>query len=74
MNYQIISDETALQNFINWLPELQDNEKYYVSPFARKKYAENRAQGNDKTQLKRFTSNKERLIDKIKQLEIPVGL
>jgi hypothetical protein len=37
MNYQIIADSVALQNFINWLPELRDNEKYYVTLFARKK-------------------------------------
>jgi len=73
MNYQIIGDENKLKEFIDWLPELQENEKYYISLFARKKYSEGNIKTNDKVQLKRFTSNKERLIDKIKQLEIPIG-
>ena len=37
-NYKIISDPDALKEFIEWLPELEDNEKFYLSLFARKKY------------------------------------
>jgi hypothetical protein len=73
MNYQIIADEKELLNFIDWLPELQENEKYYITLFARKKYCKEDIKSSDITQLKRFISDKERLIDKIKQLEIPVG-
>ena len=73
MTYQIIADENKLQEFVNWLPELRENEKYYLALFARKKYSEEHIKTHDKTQLKRFTSNKERLVDKIKQLEIPIG-
>jgi hypothetical protein len=37
-NYKIILNEQKLKEFIYWLPELQNNEQYYVSLFARKKY------------------------------------
>lgn len=74
MNYKIVQDETELKEFIEWLPELEANETYLVSLFSRKKYFENPAGVSaDKNQLKRFTSNKKYLFDKIKQLEITAG-
>lgn len=73
MNYKIITDEKALIEFIKWLPELKENEQYYLSLFARKKYCPSLIKSNDKTQLKRFTSTKERMLDKIKGLERQVG-
>lgn len=80
MNYQIITNKHKLEDFINWLPELQPNEKYYLSLFARKKYVTNdiakyilKPLTSDKCQLKRFTSDKARLLSKIKQLEVPLG-
>jgi len=73
MNYKIIKDEKAFLDFIDWLPELEDNETYYLSLFARKKYCPDLIKSNDKTQLKRFTSNKERMYEKVSQLELPIG-
>ncbi|GAB5523695.1 MAG: hypothetical protein Roseis2KO_15670 [Roseivirga sp.] len=73
MNYQIITDPDKLRDFIAWLPELKPHERYYTCLFSRKKYADNLIKGNDKTQIKRFLANKDRLFDKIKQLEIAVG-
>jgi hypothetical protein len=73
MNYKIVENEKQLKEFIDWLPELEENEKYFVSLFARKKYCEDKIKSNDKTQLKRFTSNKDRLFEKIKQLECEFG-
>lgn len=73
MNYQIILDEEKFRHFIDWLPDLEDNERFYCSLFARKKYAQELIKSNDKAQLRRFLSTKERLYDKVKQLEVPLG-
>lgn len=71
MNYKIIQDEARFRDFIAWLPELEKQETYYVSLLARKKYSP--AISQDKSQLKRFTSSKAFLWDKIKQLECSLG-
>ena len=73
MNYKIVYDEIKLKQFIDWLPDLEVNEKYFVALFARKKYCKNLIKSNDKTQLKRFVSTKEKLIEKITQLEVAYG-
>ena len=73
MNYEIIKDKEALLDFINWLPELEENEKYYCSLFSRKKYATKSMLKSDKAQLKRFLTDKERMYNKIEQLEIKKG-
>lgn len=73
MTYKIIQDENLLDQFIDWLPELQPNEVFYACLFARKKYSPEMVQSSDKTQLKRFLAKKTTLKDKIRQLECPVG-
>lgn len=73
MNYQIIKDIDELKKFIAWLPELSHKETYYCSLFARSKYSDGEVK-SDKAQLKRFTSKKEYLIDKIRQLEVQKGI
>lgn len=73
MTYKIIQDEVILDQFIDWLPELEPNEVFYACLFARKKYAPDLVQSSDKTQLKRFLAKKSTLKDKIRQLECPVG-
>ena len=71
--YTIVTDKVALQNFIDWLPNLERNEQYYLSLLARKKYCPDLIKSNDKTQLKRFTATKENMMDKILGLERPIG-
>jgi len=59
MNYKIIKDEKELKKFIDWLPQLEDGQKFYISLFARKKYGATEGLKADKGQLKRFTASKE---------------
>lgn len=71
MQYKIIQDLALLEEFVSFLPDLAKNETYYVSLLARNKYFP--ALKADKAQLKRFTSDKKMLIQKIRQLECGVG-
>lgn len=72
--YNIIKDEQALKDFVDWLPELQPDEKYYICLFARNKYCKELTHiKTDKARLKRIVTNKERMINKIRQLEVVYG-
>lgn len=76
MNYKIILCEDELNKFINFLPNLDKNECYYFTLFARNKYLN----GNKKLSLNNFTlkrfivSKKEQIKNRIERLEIKKGL
>lgn len=69
--YKIIADQDKVNEFIDWLPRLEENEMFYTSLFARSKYHD--SVSADKQQLKRFTSNKEWLLSKIIQSQSIFG-
>lgn len=75
MNYKLIQDETELNKFIRFLPNCEEGEQYYIALFSRKKYDLTGKLGlkSDKSQLKRVTSTKDRIIQKIKQMETVIG-
>lgn len=73
MNYQIIKDGDKLDEFIEWLPELEKHERYFIGLFARKKYAPQMQLRNGEQQIKRIITEKKYIKDKIRQLEIIEG-
>ena len=73
MNYKIVKCEETFNQFLEWLPELEDGQKFYFSLFARKKFGKTEGLKSDKGQLKRFTASKEQSLNKIKKLEVELG-
>lgn len=72
MNHRIIRDEDVLRHFVDWLPDLEDHECFYLCWQARKKY-DSVLKSSDRTQLRRFTATKKNLIQKIKEIQVEVG-
>lgn len=73
MRYKIIKDEKKFKEFIDWLPELEDGEQYYISLFARSKYDSTGTLKSDKSQLGRIITTKDRLFGKVKKMEVKLG-
>lgn len=71
--YKIIKNEEQLQEFIDWLPDLLPNEQYYITLLARKKYYPESGLKADKGQLKRCTATKDRIFQKLRQMEVALG-
>jgi len=73
-HYKIIFDEDAVLEYLDWLPDLEFNEHYFLCLFSRKKYLTNAGiKSSDKTQLGRKTATKERILQKIRQMELAIG-
>lgn len=75
-NYTVIADLPRLEAFANWLPATTPGELFYVALLARNKYAKAAGIGtfnSDRYQCKRFLTTADRLVDKIRQLECPLG-
>lgn len=73
MFYEIIKNEEELDKFLNFLPDLQEGEKFMVALFARNKFKKTEGLTADKTQIKRFTCTKKNIKQKLRQLEVKLG-
>lgn len=80
MSYKFILDEAIFKRFVDWLPELNAEECYYVVALARNKYVRDLPNvdklahiRSDKQQIARFVCNKERLVRRVRQLECALG-
>jgi hypothetical protein len=71
--YRVIRDYKKLEAFVESLPDLGEGYKYYITLFARKKYGGTPGLTSDKCQLKRVVASKDRIIHKLKQMEVPLG-
>lgn len=72
MNYKLIHNEENLKKFIQFLPELKENESYFLILIARKKWNPD-ANIPSALKLKRDSVKKEYLIRTIKQWETEIG-
>lgn len=71
MHYTIIKDEDKFKSYIEILPELEEDECFYVVLLSRRKYLP--GQPNSTTPLARFVCSKKSMLDKVRQLECPIG-
>lgn len=76
--YKIITDEEEFDKFVEFLPQLEEHEAYYIALQGRAKYLrgtplEGLLKG-DKSQLKRaVTTNKSLIKNKVRQMETVIG-
>jgi hypothetical protein len=74
MNYQLIHDEIQLRRFIDFLPDLEPNEGYFLILIARKKWHPE-SEIPSALKLKRETvMNKSKIISVIRQWEVAEGI
>lgn len=73
MNYQIIVDEKALDQFIEFLPDNLSTEVYYICLFGRHKYDPQFPNSKDSGQLSRVVARKSEIKEKLRRMEVPIG-
>lgn len=73
MNYQVITDVDKLDEFIAFLPELEDSEVYYVNLFARNKYVKELGNKKEGQLFVLFPKRIRLKKKKLRRLECPVG-
>lgn len=71
-HYQIIKNLEELENFVDWLPELEENECYYVELFCRRKYALDMPHSKSYN-LVRHIAPRDGIINALRRMEVPVG-
>lgn len=72
-HYKVILDEAKLDKFINFLPDLEESEVFYICLFGRHKYCAEFPNTRDSGQLVRIISRKEDIKEKLKRTECTVG-
>ncbi len=70
--HHIIRDPGLFSEFVEWLPDLNHNECYYLTLQARRKYSPS-ILSSDAPQLTRFVATRRNLATKVAQLECPIG-
>lgn len=73
MTYNIIKDEEELKKFIEWLPDLEQDEGYYISLLCRRKYNSDKKIPSNMDMIKRTVTSKKHLLMSIRQFEIKKG-
>lgn len=69
--YKLIHSEEEIITFIDSLPDLKLHERFYMVLLARRKYYSKLSR--DRFSLRRFTCSKDRILDRIHQLELKLG-
>lgn len=71
--YNILQHPTRFRDFQELLPRIDGGQGYYFELLCRVKYLDTPVEGLKNGTLRRFTTNLERMEDKIRQLEAPLG-
>lgn len=73
MNYKIVINENILDDFIEMLPDANEDEVFYLALFGRHKYCPNWKNAKDHNQLVRTVAKRDKIKEKIFRMECPIG-